>query len=94
LSTYKVSMVNNIDRLHNLLDYMLLFFLLGVPVGFFSASLNEMAKTIEDCSYTQNFANKLNWIDLSAENSMVNFVYDLPFFLFCFLQVLILIMSC
>ncbi|KAL2987622.1 hypothetical protein AAZX31_11G038900 [Glycine max] len=42
----------------------------GVPVGFFSASLNEMAKTIEDCSYTQNFANKLNWIDLSAENSM------------------------
>ncbi|KAG4987653.1 hypothetical protein JHK85_030636 [Glycine max] len=57
-------------ELHNLLDYMLLFFLLGVPVGFFSASLNEMAKTIEDCSYTQNFANKLNWIDLSAENSM------------------------
>ncbi|XP_020979196.1 uncharacterized protein LOC107640015 [Arachis ipaensis] len=28
----------------------------GVPVGFFSASLNEIAKTIEDFSYVHNFA--------------------------------------
>lgn len=57
-------------------------FFVGVPIGFFSASLSELAGTIEDGSYSQNFANKLNWIDLSAEESlsMVNVVYDLPFF--------------
>ncbi|XP_027361593.1 uncharacterized protein LOC113869468 [Abrus precatorius] len=44
----------------------------GVPVGFFSASLNEITRTIEDFSYPQNFSDKLKWIDLSAENSMVN----------------------
>lgn len=68
-------------------------FLVGVPIGFFSASLNQIARTIEDSSSLQNFANKLNWLDLSAENSMVNVVYDLPFF-FYFLKVLILALSC
>ncbi|RDY03158.1 Vacuolar protein sorting-associated protein 13C, partial [Mucuna pruriens] len=58
----------------------------GVPVGFFSASLNEIARTIEDCSYPQNFANKLNWIDLSAENSMDSY-YKKP----CKLQCAILV---
>lgn len=61
------------------------FFVAGVPIGFFSASLNEIARTMEDCSYSQSFANKLNWIDLSAENSMVNVVYDLAFFSHYFL---------
>lgn len=60
------------------------FFLIfvGVPIGFFSASLSEIAKTIEDSSYSQKFSYKLNWIDLSADDSlsMVNVVYDLPFF--------------
>lgn len=63
-------------------------------MGFFSASLNQVARTIEDWSYSQNLANMLNWIDLSAENSMVNVVYDLAFsFSICFLVILMLIMS-
>ncbi|KAL2348225.1 hypothetical protein Fmac_002225 [Flemingia macrophylla] len=41
-----------------------------VSVGFFSASLNEIARTVEDSSHPQNFAHKLNWIELSAENSV------------------------
>ncbi|KAK7309084.1 hypothetical protein RJT34_05549 [Clitoria ternatea] len=41
----------------------------GVPIGFFSASLNEIARNFEDCSYPQNFSDKLIWIDLSADNS-------------------------
>lgn len=56
-------------------DYYTLEFIVtdmseGVPIGFFSASLSELAGTIEDGSYSQNFANKLNWIDLSAEESL------------------------
>ncbi|KAK7307747.1 hypothetical protein VNO77_41077 [Canavalia gladiata] len=41
----------------------------GVPIGFFSTSLNEITQTIEDFSFPQNFASRLKWIDLSAENS-------------------------
>lgn len=63
----------------NLIYYILLFFLLGVPIGFFSASLNEIARTIEDYSNPQNFVKELNWIYLSTENPMVNFFDDLPF---------------
>ena len=72
-------------------------FFAGVPVGIFSGSLNQIARTIEDFSCLQNFANKLHWIDLSAENSMVNIVCDLAFlvvFIFLFFKVLILMMSC
>lgn len=62
------------------------FFLIfvGVPIGFFSASLTEIAKNIEDSSYSQKFSYKLNWIDLSVDDSlsMVNVVYD--FYLFFF----------
>ncbi|CAK8539544.1 unnamed protein product [Lathyrus sativus] len=42
----------------------------GVPIGFFSTSLSEIAKTIEDSSYSKDFSYKLNWIDLSADNSL------------------------
>ncbi|OIV92802.1 hypothetical protein TanjilG_00936 [Lupinus angustifolius] len=41
----------------------------GVPIGLFSTSLNQIARTIKDSSSPQNFASQLNWIDLSAENS-------------------------
>lgn len=44
----------------------------GLPIGFFSESLNQIARTIEDLSFPHNFANKLDWIDLSAENSTVS----------------------
>ncbi|CAL0314336.1 unnamed protein product [Lupinus luteus] len=40
----------------------------GVPIGLFSTSLNQIARTTKDSS-PQNFASQLNWIDLSAENS-------------------------
>ncbi|ESW28603.1 hypothetical protein PHAVU_002G003000 [Phaseolus vulgaris] len=58
----------------------------GVPIGFFSASLNEIARTIEDYSNPQNLVNKLNWIYLSAENSMDSY-YGKP----CKLQCAILV---
>ncbi|PNY06054.1 pleckstrin homology domain-containing protein, partial [Trifolium pratense] len=48
----------------------------GVPIGFFSASLSEIAITIEDSSYSHNFSNKLNWIDLSAEDSLSTDAYQ------------------
>lgn len=55
----------------------------GALIGFFSASLNQIARTIEDYSSPKNFAKKLNWVDLSAENSMVNAVnFRLVFFFF------------
>jgi hypothetical protein len=48
--------------------------------------LSEIAITIEDSSYSHNFSNKLNWIDLSTEDSlsMVNAVYIYHFFVHIF----------
>ncbi|KAK4262505.1 hypothetical protein QN277_028058 [Acacia crassicarpa] len=41
----------------------------GAPIGFFSESLNQIARTFEDFSFPQNFANTLDWMDLSPESS-------------------------
>ncbi|KAF7828516.1 Vacuolar protein sorting-associated protein 13C [Senna tora] len=60
--------VDSLD--HYSLELIVIDMSRGAPMGFFSASLNQIARTIEDLSSPHNFANKLTWIDLSAENSM------------------------
>lgn len=50
-------------------------------MGFFSASLNQIARSVEDLPSPSNLSNKLNWIDLSAGNTMVNAGNSLYYFI-------------